>query len=504
MKKQLSFLLALCMLFAFCLPMASCARGDAPQDETTTQSASEETLPPLDPYGRPILPSSVPDDLRFGGETVTILLRDASSVMNTSLEFISEGLTSEPVNDAVYTRNKEVEDQLNVKLQMETVTDVSYETYYNTVRKCFLAGDGAYDLLAYYAYYGVMMATEGMLVNYRTLDTVDLSKPWWNQDFVNEMELCGQLYFNVGDLSLSSTALTNAVFFNKKLMEERFGDTDLYSVVQNGDWTIDRFSSMIADCYTDANGNGKRDADDFYGAELTAVSIPMDAYILALGCSITEKDGDGIPQINFGSEHAINAFNKLFDMIHKNEGSLFGPCDMFYYEEAQKKFMANETLFLMDIFVATDHLREMTVDYGVVPIFKYDKQQAAYNTTVADSFSLLSILSVTKVLPQADAVLELMAEKSYLTVTPAYFEISLKQKYSQSNMDAQMFDLILSGRRFNFGFVYSCALNNPTHLWRMIVQSKANTFSSSLKSNNRSWKKALENLVEKYAKMADS
>lgn len=503
MKRLLCLTLILVtVLAAVCLPLTGCGTGEEDPHDTSGAEATEEATVGRDEYGRLLVPSSLPDDLIFQDEEVTILFRDRCSIMDTTIEFKSEGLNSEPVNDAVYTRNKEVENRLGVRLVYEPIDGVTFDPYLNAVRKSWQAGDAAYDLLAYYAYYGVAMATEGMMANLLDQTYLDLSKPWWNQDFVNEMTLYDQLYFAVGDLSLTATQCTNAIFFNKQTIKDRFPGIDLYATVQNGDWTLDTFGEMIAQCYVDANGDGKKDRKDHYGAELTAVSIPMDAYILSLGCSITEKDEDDIPQIAFNSDHAVDAFNKLFELIIHNEGSLTGPCLYEHYDEAQQKFVDSETLFLLDVFQATDKLRTMSVDYGVLPMFKYDKAQGGYYTGVSDLFSLLSIFAGTEHGTAADAVMELMAQKSYERVTPAYFEISLKQKYSQSNNDAQMFDLTLAGRRFNFGFVYSNELGNPTHLWRQIIESKSNNFSSRLKSVSRTYGKSLELLVRKYEKMA--
>ena len=490
------------VLGAVCLPMTSCGTGEEDVRETSGAGETEPETVARDEYGRLLVPSSLPDDLHFSDEEVTILFRDRCSIMETALEFQSPGLASEPVNDAVYTRNKEVEDRLGVTLVYEPIAGEDFNNYLSAVRKTWQAGDGAYDILGYYAYYGVAMATEGMMANLLDQTYIDLDKPWWNQDFTNEMTLFDQLYFAVGDLSLTATQCTNAIFFNKGMMKDMFAGTDLYATVQNGDWTLETFGNMISQCYFDSNGDGKKDRKDRYGAELTAVSIPMDAYILSLGCSITEKDEDDVPQISFGSDHTVDAFNALFELIIHNEGSLTGPCLYEHYDEAQQKFTDSETLFLLDIFQATDKLRTMSVDYGVLPMFKYDKAQEGYYTGVSDLFSLLSIFAGTKHGPAADAVMELMAQKSYEKVTPAYFEISLKQKYSRSNQDAQMFDLTLAGRRFNFGFVYSNELGNPTHLWRQIIESKANTFSSRLKSVTKTYSKSLQKLVGKYEKMA--
>jgi hypothetical protein len=47
-----------------------------------------------------------------------------------------------------------------------------------------------------------------------------------------------------------------------------------------------------------------------------------------------------------------------------------------------------------------------------------------------------------------------MSAESYKSVYPAYYDVALKGKYSSDPMTANMIDLIMSGRKFEFSFQF--------------------------------------------------
>ena len=115
MKKLLSLLLALMM----CAPaFLSCAETEetASQDPTSAVSAEQssgETAPEETEVSRENIPDTLPDDLDFGGETVTFHLRGDDEAYQ---EVGVEEMTGEPVNDAIYERNEMISERLNVNL----------------------------------------------------------------------------------------------------------------------------------------------------------------------------------------------------------------------------------------------------------------------------------------------------------------------------------------------------------------------------------------------------
>ena len=104
MKRIISAILASLMLVG---TLASCAAGG--ENVETTNAATdvvteEETL----------ISANLPDELDYGGDEVTIISRYLEGW--TDCEIGVEGLKGEPVNDAVFERNKAVEEQLGIKI----------------------------------------------------------------------------------------------------------------------------------------------------------------------------------------------------------------------------------------------------------------------------------------------------------------------------------------------------------------------------------------------------
>lgn len=481
---------------------AACSvNNDTSGISVNTSSGPTETAAETDSYGREVIAGALPEGLKFNGETVTVFLREAASIFDTRGEFIAEAANGEVVNDAVYKRNLEIEDTLNVQLAYQIAPGSDYSVYANMLRKSHMAGDKAYDIYAMYAYFCVELATGSLMYNLNTLPYLDLGKPWWNQNFIDEITLNDRLFYIVGDISLTATQCTNAMFFNKQLIASYFGDLNLYETVYDGKWTIDYFNNLIKGTYVDVNGDSVHDNGDKYGVALHAVSIPMDAYMDAFDLHITEKDQEGIPRLAYKNERSISAFEKLYSLMFENDSVLFGPSTLENYYDVQTKFGNSESIFLIDIYMAAEKLRNMTDDYGVLPIFKYDEAQEGYYTNTADIYSLFGIAAGTKDPEVTGAVFELLGELSYDYVTPAYFEIALKQKYARDNEDAVMYDMVLAGNRFNFGFVYSACMGNMIHLWRGLLGSQNKNFVSGYDGIESSCVAQLDKLIKAYAEM---
>lgn len=474
----------------------ACAEADDKEQTIETKPAEteyeEETEEPVK--------SSIPADLKFDGEKVTVLARSATTIFDCAEEFFVEESNGEPINDAVLKRNMDVETQLNINLNVDVINDTGYSVLQSMLQKSFAAGDHAYDIIASYAYYGVTFRQYGVFYNLTELPYLDLDNEWWNRSFVDEVTFNDKLYFISGDLSLSSIECTHAIFFNKVLMENYYGNADLYDEVRNGTWTVERFGQLSSGCHEDINGDGKMDEGDIYGVGMSGVSIPTDAFLDAFDLKLTEKDGDGIPQFVYNNERSVDAYGKLYSLCHENEGTLFGSTTLETYNMFQTNFGSGNALFLIDIFRATETLRSMEDDYGVLPIFKYDEAQEGYYTNAADVYSILSVFAGTPNPEIAGATFELMAQKSHELVIPAYFELSLKQKYSRSNEDAQMYDIVLGGCRYNFGFVYSADLGSPIHMWRALIGSKSTDFVSTWQKSEKAFNRSLTKLIESLQK----
>ena len=92
-----------------------------------------------------------------------------------------------------------------------------------------------------------------------------------------------------------------------------------------------------------------------------------------------------------------------------------------------------------------------------------------------------------------------MAAESYKQVTPAYYDVVLKSKYSNAPDDAEMYELILSSFTFSFGYCYSTeSLGVIGGLFRDISIDFAQTYEA----NAGKYQTALETLIDKLDEVA--
>ncbi|MCR5263172.1 MAG: extracellular solute-binding protein [Clostridiales bacterium] len=500
--KQISAALLLLAVISSAVACGN-ASESAPADTTASQDQAQETVmeaetEPVDEFGRELIDSALPDDLDFGGDTVTLIYRPEENGLSYYYEFDAPEENGETVNDAVYTRNRAVEEKLNVKLNIHMADVSDNGGFESLIKKSVKAGDGSYDIFPLYGYHGAALAPEGYFYDLKSMPYIDLSKPWWNQNFIEEMTVYGSLWNFVGDMSLTSTQFTFATFYNKNMFANYFPGVDLYSEVDDGKWTIDRFGDLVKDAYSDLNGNGQRDNGDFFAWYAPAASTPIDSFQASLDLPLTRWEDD-TPVFVYNSEKAAQAYQKVLALFHNNDGVKPGKYTFESIEEARDAFSSDLSIFLIDIIRMTETLRAMNSDYGVLPVFKWNEEQAEYHTTAQDAYSLIAVSAATQKPETVAAVLEAMGEYSYRYVTPAYFEIALKRKYARDDNDSRMYDIIIYGRTFNFGVVNSKSLNDMVQQWRSLIEGNKDTWISTIEKFVPKVEKSLDKLMTKYA-----
>ena len=478
----------MCLILALLMTLA-CFAACGGGEETTLPSATGKDE---DETGRNAVKDTVPTDLNFKGETVTFFVRNDSDMWKNEMDV--EKTTNDTLFDSIYYRNSTVEDRLGVEIRQigqAGAYDVS-DAWNSTLRNAVLTKSGDYDTAAIYASTGSALAVEGLYYNVLDIEHINLDKPWWNQTIRDELTLFDTLYYLAGDIAITETANGLCFFFNKNLFSELYQtqNIDLYKAVEEQKWTIDLLHDLVANAWIDENSDGVISDGDTVGYAAGAKSDSdgsMDAWVPAMGISVT-KMIDGYPELTFYDEHTVEAFEKLKALYRANPGSLCAD------GKTATSFIIGNQLFFRGDLNSGSGLRNMQDDYGVLPMPKFDEAQDDYYTTFANIASLIVVLSTCTDTAKVGATLELMAAEAYKQVTPAYFEICLQGKYSDTPEDAAMYDRILGGFVFSFGFCYSTkSLDGIGGLFRNIDRDIAQTYES----NKVKYQTALETLIDK-------
>ncbi|MBQ7381002.1 MAG: hypothetical protein IJW69_02850 [Clostridia bacterium] len=488
--KILSLFLALLML----LSVFTACGGDP------AETSGTETKKPSNNGDRDSVEDNVPADLKYNGETITFLVRGGSDM--NKYELACEEIVSNPVYDAIHYRNIDVENRLGVKVKaIAQNTEFPNTEWNNTLSVSVLTNTGDYDGAAFYLSSGTSLAKEGIYYNLLSLTEEEggyfnFDKPWWNNSMVDELSVYDALFFAGGSLTLTQAASGVCVFFNRDLFNQKYPDdrdAALYQLVRDGKWTADQMTYYVSNCWDDVNSDGLVGPGDVVGIKsLGDAAGQMDAWVLAMGLNFTETDMYGEPEIVLFNGQTVPAYEKVRGVFNNPGG--FIPAGQTNHEDTSMP-NGNVLFYTQSLGYGAD-MKSSTVNYGVLPLPKYDEAQAEYRTCFANSASALAVCSNLNDSRAAmvSAVLEVLSAESYKQVIPVYYETVLKGHYSREAADAEMYDKILNSFVFSFGFAWSTgSLGGISAIFRKLQSDY--DIAQHIQSNEESWNTQLENLL---------
>jgi len=146
-------------------------------------------------------------------------------------------------------------------------------------------------------------------------------------------------------------------------------------------------------------------------------------------------------------------------------------------------------------------MREMDSDFGILPTPKYDEHQQNYYSFVHPWAANACGVLITAKNPERSAViLEEMAYQSMISVTPVYYELSIKTKFARDEESAEMLDLIFRNRVCDTGYLYNIG-NFVTGLEDLIFGRRQNTFASFIEANEARAQATLDEIIESYERI---
>ncbi|MBR5308236.1 MAG: extracellular solute-binding protein [Clostridia bacterium] len=410
-----------------------------------------------------------------------------------SNSFIAKEETGGDLNDAVYMRNRLVEEHTGVTLNFVKTSrssngnDQAAETA--QIRTLIQAGDSTYDAYIHAQHAGMpTIIEEGMFVDWNEIPYINIENPWWYSNVQRDICFGDKIFCMTGDYNLKSFAETECLLFNKTLCDE-LGLEYPYQMVFDGTWTHDVFVDYIKKATKDLNGDGiiKRDDDrlGFGGWQYEQLQALFAGY----GGEALSKDDNNMPVINIDNELTYTIVDKMLEVFDLEgaffEGSTYGVDDKMFKEG---RLLFNDA-FLTSVVDARS-IEE--IDVGFVPYPKLDQDQENYFSRTANVSGLTYIPVTNQDLEKTGAVLESLAYFSSDTIMPAFFDTVLTIKSTRDIESEQMIPIIRQSSRFLdqvLGFTGS----------NIVTAKSGNTLSSFVAANMDKWELKIETLAEIYA-----
>ena len=494
-KRSIALILALCLSLPF---FFGCSEAQKEQPAKSPDAAETDTLtdtpaeaePEETEVTRKHAPDTLPADLDFGGETFMIYY--ASAYGPQILIEGGEEQTGEIVADTVAANNQSVEERLNVDLGFFADKSADWSTVAGIVSGMIMADDNTYDVFMGDQYGMTQTVSKGYYLNAFNLPYFDFDQPWWNGDFMENLQFFpDSRIFLTGDFSLSALCRMYVQYYNKTLYATLWSNPDeLYDLVLEGKWTIDKMSELISAAYQDLNGNGQVDTNDRLGFVAYSTYSSTDPFLYCANIPFTSRDEDGRIVIDMNQERAVDLTEKIVDLFYQ-EGSCF---------ETTAPFSKGNALFYDGQLRDAEGFRDMEDDFGFLPSPKMDEQQDRYYDIVTDT-NLLSVIPVTSTRSaMAGAVLEALNAQAYRTAVPAWYEVTLKLKYSRDEISADIIDLIHDSIYTSFLYAYSPMLSNIGQITHEMVTNNKKNYMSIVARKSKSVDKALAKMYENEAK----
>ena len=482
-------ILALILAMSFATSCKSVSDKNDNDNENKTPAAGIDEIETIDPVQE--IRDSLPDDLDFGGQTLTVFAANLNEVY-------SDGENGDIINDAIFKRNRTVEERLNLKINViESPPWWEYETTLSLIRKSTMSGVDGYDLI--YGWSALMphLSVEGLFLDLHDASFLDLSAPWWNQSIINESTVEGKLHFIVGDAALSLLQTYSAMLINNEILKE-YQLPDIYGVVFDGKWTLDYMGNLVKDIYKDLNGDTVMDEKDLFGCVFDNVN-QIDGFMQASNIKMIGKDEEDIPYLDVETEKLSTLVDKVYNLMYNNQGVMV--FDLYEGEKVMPMFKNNHAL-IAPILLAdvVDSFKGMEADYSIVPYPKYDEAQDKYYSRIQDGVSLLCVPVSCDKTEMVGAFMEAMGSESYKNLTPAYFEIAMKVKYARDETSSKMLDIVREGSYLNFASIYNTRIGTPWNMLRDLMEAKNNNFASWYEKNERAMESNLKEVVKEMTK----
>ena len=359
--------------------------------------------------------------------------------------------TGDILDDAVYNRNRKIEQLYGFELEEVTSPYAKWQTdqvaLMDRLQNSVMAGDDDFDAAYVQPYFKPSVLTDGYLADLATIPELKLDEVWWDHAVNESFTINDKLYAATGALQFMPLESVWVLLFNESMMDELKLEYP-YQLVRDGKWTLDKFYEY-AQAGTRLNGDESFDWNEngnaTYGIAGHTSIPPVIVY-----CSdyrFVKKSG---------SEYTAElASEKLFDCIEKAKKLFDQESGIAHVNNNTgddtggylNVFRNRRALFVTAGLSAVSEYRDMNDPYGLVPFPKYDEAQKDYISQAGVSIQMLAIPATQKDMSRTGTILEALTKESYESVMPVYYGVRVEQKGLRNDDSIEMLKII----RDNYG-----------------------------------------------------
>ena len=480
MKKLIALFLLTSILLASC----GSENGDettvpSVSDGTTTEAASTDRLDELGARD-------------FGKRKFLIL--DAHDYPQNTMNRPRDDRQGDVLNDAIYDRDSRISERYNCTI--EYILTENGKTGCETFSKNYLAGDYYCDIISSTVSASNTLRSlmsQSMLTDLNSIEYLSFDKPWWSQLINQNLTLGGRAFFAAGDILADMYISPSILVANLKLLEQYTPDVDIYELVSDGKWTIDKMLGY-SKFNNDLDGDDTlHTLTDFFGyiGDSTGYMLSTNSFLIGCGINITKADGDKL-SMNLMNDRVTEVIDKVSQLVPHE--SMDDRRDYIVHTFKEDRAIFAQT-YMGDV---KNNLRSMESDYIILPFPKYDEEQDTYRNLVNGWSSCFMAIPDNTDVDEVGFFAEALCYDAYVNVRPAVYDNLLKTKLARDERSTNMIDVIYAGLYIDFGAICNFGGMNAS-LGDAVY--KGEPLASSLASKQSAAEQAIEEFTKSW--MAD-
>ena len=491
--KVLILFLALCMIIPC---MAACGNKDKDTGKKpgSNNGGNQVTLP----EGSDIV---MPEVVDMDGFTYKAYVRDFAGADPTEykaqtmygnndykcIDFWADAAGSEDdvIPYAVYGRNQQIENDYNCKIR---------QTSSNGDQLAFLVaalqnGDG-YHLTIIEAERGAQAATQGLLRDLNATTYMDLSKPSFDQNAINELSVKDKLYFISGDMNISTMEVAGLSVVNMDFYEDMSDSivndlyegnqlySNIYNIVLAKKWTMETLLKIATQANIDVDktdgalhvlphgvGTDGQTVDNKYnGGDTVGYHQYLYStlwYFYGSGGRITQKNEEGFPEFIIDQDKGQTLYDYIFDKFNRTVNTPWIPHESSNI--LNLNFLTGQVLFAdCSLFnIRTEIYPKAQFEYGILPLPTYeegmDYQSLVYFNNWAHLWAIPQMVGEDLDVEYAERMVEIMAVYSSLpnSTMDAYYERTIYMLAAKDNGSREVMDIIRTSLVYDIALLYA-------------------------------------------------
>lgn len=344
------------------------------------------------------------------------------------------------LGEAAYQRIKQTEEYLGVEILPHN--GGGYGEFTGALYSAVVAGSEEYQMGLTYSIGLTGLMTAGHILDLNQLDKLSLRAAYWDEDAMDGLAVKGKRYLGVNDFLLPHCL---AVGFNKEIAADLGVDEQMYTLVEDKGWTLEKLAEYAA-MYGSDNGDGTWNELDSYGLSLDAI-MPVTGFVCASDIPLIQRNGEGdfyISPMEDNPERIAALDSFLYGLAKKQSTYVYS-----YYDRKPALTMSSGRVFMETTYL--DYLmasKNSGVEVGYLPYPLFDRDQKEYRSLYTGGYVVVPS-NVTNREMVGD-VIETLTYRSD-AMKDAYIETLLGAPASERPEDAAMLEMICGSITYDAG-----------------------------------------------------